>query len=822
LGLRFYKGAANTGTHVGHLWTASGTLLASVTFAGESASGWQQASFATPVAITANTVYVASYHTNAGSYSVTASYFASAGVDSPPLHALANGVAGGNGVYQYGAGSFPNSTFNSINYWVDVVFNTTGALDTTPPTVTSVSPVNGAVSVPTVTTVTATFSEAMNSTTISSNSFELRDPANSLVPAAVTYNFAGKTAALTPTNALAPSTTYTARVKGGTAGVKDTSGNALASDFSWSFTTAMAPTQGPGGPILVVTKASNQFSTYYAEILRTEGFNAFTVADIATVTAATLSSYDIVLLGEMTLTSGEVAMLTTWVNAGGNLIAMRPDKQLAGLLGLTDTGSTRSDAYLLVNTSSGPGVGIVNQTIQFHSTADLYTLSDATSLATLYANATTPTINPAVTLRSVGTFGGQAAAFTYDLARSIVYTRQGNPAWATLERDGFAPIRSDDLYFGGGVPDWVDLTKVAIPQADEQQRLLANLILQMTQDWKPLPRFWYFPRGLKAVVVMTGDDHANGGTAGRFDNYVANSPPDCVVDNWECVRSTSYVYPGTPLSDSLAAVYTAQGFEVGIHVQHFGCSDFTPTSLESVYASQLSAWTTDFPSLAPPSTHRFHCVVWSDWSTQAETELRHGMRLDTNYYYWPASWIQDRPGMFTGSGMPMRFTKIDGTMIDVYQAATQMTDESGQSFPFHADALLDKALGPEGYYGAFTANMHTDQVASSGSDAIVASAVARGVPVISSRQMLTWLDGRNNSFFGSLAWNGTTLSFNVTVAPGANGLLAMLPATFAGRTLSAITRNGSPMAFTTQTIKGIRYAIFSAPAGAYQAAYTGP
>ena len=74
------------------------------------------------------------------------------------------------------------------------------------------------------------------------------------------------------------------------------------------------------------------------------------------------------------------------------------------------------------------------------------------------------------------------------------------------------PIRSNDLFY----PTWIDLDKVAIPQADEQQRLLANLIIQMTFDRKPLPRFWYFPRSLEAVVIMTGDDHA-GQTAARFD-----------------------------------------------------------------------------------------------------------------------------------------------------------------------------------------------------------------------------------------------------------------------------------------------------------------
>jgi hypothetical protein len=121
-GVRFYKGAANTGTHVGHLWSNAGTLLATATFTNETASGWQQVNFATPVTITPNTTYVASYHTDTGNYALNSAYFASAGADNGPLHALANGVDGANGVYIYGPSAFPTQTFNSNNYWVDVVF----------------------------------------------------------------------------------------------------------------------------------------------------------------------------------------------------------------------------------------------------------------------------------------------------------------------------------------------------------------------------------------------------------------------------------------------------------------------------------------------------------------------------------------------------------------------------------------------------------------------------------------------------------------------------------------------------------------------------
>ena len=315
---------------------------------------------------------------------------------------------------------------------------------------------------------------------------------------------------------------------------------------------APPPDQGPGGPILIVGSSANPFTQYYAEILRAEGLNAFTVTDLSQVSAASLVAYDVVILGEMPLTSTQVTMFGDYVNSGGNLIAMRPDKQLAGLLGLTATSATLSDKYLLVDSSSGPGIGIVNQTIQFHGTADLYTLSGASSLASLYSNSTTPTTNPAVTWQSLGTNGGQAAAFTFDLARSIVYTRQGNPAWSGQERDGITPIRPDDLFFGAVTsnpqPDWVDLTKVQIPQADEQQRFLANLILLMNIDRKPLPRFWYFPNGKRAVVIMTSDNHQSAGISVRFDGYKALSPAGCSVANWECIRASGYISTGTFLT----------------------------------------------------------------------------------------------------------------------------------------------------------------------------------------------------------------------------------------------------------------------------------
>ena len=187
-------------------------------------------------------------------------------------------------------------------------------------------------------------------------------------------------------------------------------------------------------------------------------------------------------------------------------------------------------------------------------------------------------------------------------------------------------------------------------------------------------------------MIATGDDHGNGGTAGRFDQYEANSPAGCIVSDWSCYRSSSYMYPGTPLSDSAAVSYTNKGFEVGIHPTT-NCGNYTPSSIASVYANQLASWKSSLPSVPSPETNRLHCIAFSDWSSQPKVELANGMRMDTNYYYWPGSWIQNRPGFMTGSGMPMRFADTDGSMIDIYQAMTQMTDESDQAYPFTPNTL---------------------------------------------------------------------------------------------------------------------------------------
>ncbi len=236
-GVRFYKSAANTGTHVGNLWSASGQLLATGTFTGETASGWQTLTFSSPVAITAGTTYVASYFAPNGHFAVNRKYFASQ-FNSGSLHVPANG-----GVFMYGnTSAFPSSSYNASNYWVDVVFSvptTPPAPDTTPPAVTGINPANNATNVSTSASMTVTFSEALDSSTVNNNTLRLLN-GGTQIAASLAYNSNNHTVTITPSAVLANSLTYTISISG----VKDSAGNALAQTFSSTFTTAAAPAPG--------------------------------------------------------------------------------------------------------------------------------------------------------------------------------------------------------------------------------------------------------------------------------------------------------------------------------------------------------------------------------------------------------------------------------------------------------------------------------------------------------------------------------------------------------------------------------------------------
>jgi len=218
-GLRYWRDASNTGTHTGTLFSSTGDRLASLTFS-DNGTGWQTANFSSNVPVSAGTTYVAAYYAPDGHYAADLNYFATP-VTNTPLKSVDPGSA-----YHYGDG-FPNETYANTNYYVDVVFDTN---DDAPLTVSSTSPVSGATGVATGTATSATFSAAIDPTTLQ---ISLADPTGAGVPGQVAYDAGSRTATFTTASPLLGATAYTA-----TASASSASGVAISSPRTWTFTTA--------------------------------------------------------------------------------------------------------------------------------------------------------------------------------------------------------------------------------------------------------------------------------------------------------------------------------------------------------------------------------------------------------------------------------------------------------------------------------------------------------------------------------------------------------------------------------------------------------
>ncbi|MCW2986674.1 MAG: hypothetical protein JWR63_4244 [Conexibacter sp.] len=317
-GLRFYKDAGETGTHVGRLWNAAGAQVGTATFAGETASGWQRATLASPATLTANATYTISVGLNRR-FVMTAGGLSSA-IDNGPLH----NVTTSNGVFANAAGTFPSQSWNGSSYFVDpVVANTTAS---TAPALTSRTPVSGATGVDTAGTVTATFGGAMDAASLTSSTFALTTSGGSTVPATVSYDSSTRTATLTPNAALSPSASYTAKL---TTGVRSDDGTPLAAQQTWSFSTmaAAAPTVASTSPVAAATGIAPNTTvqaTFSASM------------DPATLTASTFT---------LTGPSGAVTATVAYDDAT-KTATLTPSSALAGNVAYTATVTTGAKSAL--------------------------------------------------------------------------------------------------------------------------------------------------------------------------------------------------------------------------------------------------------------------------------------------------------------------------------------------------------------------------------------------------------------------------------------------------------------------------------------------
>ncbi len=590
-----------------------------------------------------------------------------------------------------------------------------------------------------------------------------------------------------------------------------------------------APAQGqtPAPPILLVINdsAPNKFGRYLGEILRAEGLSAYEVKQLGALTAGDLAAHDLTILAETPLTAAQAALFVTHVNGGGRLIAMRPDAQIAGLFGLAAPSGTYSDPYIQIDGAAllgteRPGEGLPTATLQTHGTASRYALSGGVKLASLYSNASTVTTFPAV----AGAASGRTAAFTYDLALSIAYTRQGNPASANIDRDGDGVIRTIDLFMGiNGGPTWIDRNRMPIPQADVQQRLFARLVRQLAAQSKPLPQLWYFPGSAKTVIIPTGDAHAN--PTSYYQNEINSLAP--------YGKMTFYLSPAADPLPANLATWAAQGYDFSIH-------PYVNESVPTGYGQAVS-WFQSYYQRNPSRSVRHHQVVWSGWTDAASVAAAQGFALDANFYTW-GTWLRKpdnswASGYVTGSGRPMKFISAQGTIIPVYQQVTQLVDE----YLFAVDGMQNLTVpqamaisrqmidsSQAGDYAALMTQFHVDYftTVADWATGTLAYAQSLDIPILTAEQWLNFTETRDNASFGNVAWNDAAgqLSFNLSAGTSTPTLSFLLPLVSGGRALTTVLVDGTPNAFSNFTVSGRDQALVTVAAGSHAvtATYGGP
>ncbi len=593
-------------------------------------------------------------------------------------------------------------------------------------------------------------------------------------------------------------------------------------------------------PILLVTNdvAPNKFGAFLGEILRAEGLNAFDQVDLNSLTDTQLAQYDLAILAETPLSGSQSNLLTSYVQNGGALLAMRPDGQIASLFGLDTNAGTLSDGYLQISNTAvfngpAPGLGLTPVTLQIHGQADQYTITGtAVSIAKLYSDAATGTDYPAVVAANSGS--GQAVAFTYDLASNVAYTRQGNPANADLDVDNDYVVRTVDLFQTVGNPtaSWINRDKIPVPQADVQQRLFARLVQQLIGRHRPMPQFWYFPETAKTMLILTSDAHWN--SMSDYNNLIGDT--NAHQGHITVYLSDRLTMPGTegnitdwPTEADLLD-WQAQGDMAGIHPWRLDGTTLTDGF------DNVDSWFAITYTLATRSnTIRIHQLAWEGWTAAADIEAAHNLGIDFSYYHW-GPWLQKPDstwphGYITGSGLPMKFVRADGTLTSVYQQLTEMADDqlfaglagleglTGAQAVALSQSLIDASLA--GNYSALTDIHHVDNYSTNPELAIwltgdIDYARSQGVPVWNADRWLAFTQTRHDANFSNITWDSGAgkLSFDLAMMATADiSPTTILPAEYSGKPLNSVTLDSGTYTFTLQTINSANVAFVTIPAG---------
>lgn len=208
-----------------------------------------------------------------------------------------------------------------------------------------------------------------------------------------------------------------------------------------------------------------------------------------------------------------------------------------------------------------------------------------------------------------------------------------------------------------------------------------------------------------------------------------------------------------------------------------------------------------------------------EFAAQAEIEMNHGIKIDFNYYIFEPLYQGD-VGYTTGSAIPMKFSKSNGTILDIFQHETQIPDETWYNDVFDKYKIMVNRSLHEGKFAWVNVNFHPSMwwVDSCKRHAkkILEYAKDNEIPIWSGEQMYNFINMRYTSSFRDILWKENQLSFEFEApVKGEGKLTLMLPYIYQGKYLSTIEKDGTFLDYDIATIKGTRYALVGTYSGTY-------
>ena len=571
-------------------------------------------------------------------------------------------------------------------------------------------------------------------------------------------------------------------------------------------------------PMLVVWDSGtpNRLSGYITEILHIEGYNWFAVHDLASdvLDAEALAGRQVVFLAHVEPSAEVQGMLLGYVRQGGNLVALRPPREMAAALGFGSSGAERSmvDRYVSFSGICAINAGVEPGPIQFHGRGEQYTWSGEPNAVVAYfaAERGYVTSNPAIVIGELGE--GHWAVFAYDLAESAVLFHQGRREQASTgtrpDPDGDLQFKPNDLFV-----DFLDPALRHLPQADLHQDALVRILEWMASLTRPIPRLWHFPNGARAAAFINGD--SDNMSRRDLDNVLATA------DRYGVPYTTYLKIEHHPLVEPAEEKALRQrGHDFGEHpwVAHMP----TLEEMRSGLRAELGAFRARYGH--DPITNRGHSVIWVGWTESAKYLRENGVRLDTNF----SGGRFQRGGYVNGSGLPVKFMDEDGELLDIYEQTTMSTDDGWTTDKSFAPALsIDECieLGKEQaddavdrlhtvYHPYFhpLATRPAPRSVQRWLEAMLAHCKARGFHFVDGTGWVEFNDAKRGLRMTEYEFDGDALALDVSIeadSPIAGATLA-LPYVHRGAAMSAATVDGEPVAIDPQQLEGREQALLSA------------